>query len=318
MRPWRSILVLTLAAVGACVIAGPVAADPVTKVYSSGNLSLPIEDATSGPGYIVVGLTSSTITVPDEGTVIGVKARIRMKHTVGTSGLFDAVSLGGPDRPDGDDGETNAIVSEELGDYGSGATDCSGTPAVLDEAASASIETSSPPFVGSYRPVDPFSTLRGVPLKGDWDLFFLDATPGSGGTLYCWELEITYEPPSTDLALKVKDAPDPVKTGKKLTYTITATNSGPAPASGVVVTDTLPSGAAFVTASSGCARTGRAVRCDVGDLAPAESAKVTVTVKAPKKPGKLVDVATVGADQGDTNPGNNRVTATTRVRRHRS
>ncbi len=211
-----------------------------------------------------------------------------------------------------------ATISEKLGDFGAGAADCSGTPAVLDDAASTPIATSSPPFVGSYRPVDPFASLAGAPLKGEWRLTFLDATPGSGGTLYCWELEITYEPPATDLTLKVTDTPDPVKTGKKLTYAVKATNAGPAPATGVVVSDRLPAGATFVRATSSggeCTQTGRVVRCEVGDLAPDESARIAITVKAPKRPGRLVDVATVDADQDDPNPDDNRVTATTRVRK---
>ena len=310
---------LVLVVTAALLLPGQAAASPVTKVYSSGNLNLPIADSVQlFPGAISAEFTFARIAVPDEGTVLGVKVRIRLQHALGSGGLFDFLSLGSPDRPEGDEGETSATVSNKFGDFGTGAADCSGTPAVLDDAAPTAIETSTPPFVGSYRPVDPFSTLAGVPLKGEWDLSFLDVTPGSGGTLYCWELEVTYEPPSPDLTLTVKDTPDPVKVGKKLTYAITAANVGAAPATGVVVTDTLPAGATFLAAGppgAQCTPTGRTVRCKVGDLAPGESARIKITVRAPKKPGRLVDVASVVADQEDPNPEGNRVTATTRVRR---
>ena len=57
------------------------------------------------------------------------------------------------------------------------------------------------------------------------------------------------------------------------------------------------------------------MRCLVGDVPTGESVRVTITVRVPKKPGKLVNVATVTADQDDPHPEGNRVTATTQVRR---
>ena len=226
----------------AAFVPGEAIANPVTKVYSSGNLTTPIEDSSFVPGAIILGITGSKITVPDEGRIVGVKLRLRMSHTV-DSGLLTFISLNAPDRPEGDEGDTFAIISNRLADFGSGSTDCAGSPATLDDSASTPIETSSPPFVGSYRPATPLADLAGGPIAGEWDISLFDTTPGGSGTLYCWELEVTYEPPSTDLTLVVKDSPDPVKVGKRVSYTITAANAGPAAASGVVVTDTLPAGA---------------------------------------------------------------------------
>ena len=258
-------LTLVSVVVVTAIFASQAAAAPVTKVYSSGSLSLPIEDSVFlGPGLISLVLTDSTIAVPDEGTVIGVKARIRSQARDRQQRAVRRSVLGFARPPGGRRGETSALISSKLGDFGAGAADCSGTPAVLDDTAPTPIETSTPPFVGAYRPVDLFSTLAGAPVKGDWSLSFLDATPGSGGTLYCWELEVTYEPPPTDLTAGDQGRPDPVKVGKKLTYTITAANAGPASASGVVVADTLPRGTTFLAAGPANAHCSRKARVECG------------------------------------------------------
>ena len=55
--------------------------------------------------------------------------------------------------------------------------------------------------------------------------------------------------------------------------------------------------------------------CEVGDLPVGESARVTVRVKAPKKPGRLVNVTRVTSDQSDLTEDGNTVSTSTRVRR---
>ncbi|MDZ4852784.1 MAG: SdrD B-like domain-containing protein [Pirellulaceae bacterium] len=49
------------------------------------------------------------------------------------------------------------------------------------------------------------------------------------------------------LTLAKTDSPDPVSTGQNLTYTLTATNTGPSNTTNTVITDTLPTGLTFVS-----------------------------------------------------------------------
>src|SRR4051794_20309240 len=70
-----------------------------------------------------------------------------------------------------------------------------------------------------------------------------------------------------DLAISKGDSPDPVAVGTALTYTIGVQNFGPESANKVTVTDQLPKGVDFVSAtpSAGkCTRKGRSVSCDLG------------------------------------------------------
>src|SRR5262245_20165755 len=54
--------------------------------------------------------------------------------------------------------------------------------------------------------------------------------------------------PQADLSMVQSDAPDPVVGLQSLTYTLTVANAGPAAASAVSVTDTLPVGVVFQSA----------------------------------------------------------------------
>jgi len=111
--------------------------------------------------------------------------------------------------------------------------------------------------------------------------------------------------PTPDLSISKADAPDPVKSGKQLTYTIVVTNTGAAPATGVTVGDQLPDRLHFnsVTTTQGtCTRSttkkhktkGGTVTCSVGDLGAGGSATITILTKA-TKPVTLSNTATATA-----------------------
>ncbi|HEX3557712.1 MAG TPA: FG-GAP-like repeat-containing protein, partial [Pyrinomonadaceae bacterium] len=120
--------------------------------------------------------------------------------------------------------------------------------------------------------------------------------------------------PSADLAVTKTDSPDPAVSGNQLTYTITATNNGPDPATGVAVNDPLPAGVSFVSAtpSQGTCSGTATVNCRLGTLVSGANATVTIVV-TPNVAGTLTNTATVSSVQPDPHTANNSATANTTV-----
>jgi uncharacterized repeat protein (TIGR01451 family) len=119
-----------------------------------------------------------------------------------------------------------------------------------------------------------------------------------------------------DLTLTKADEPDPIAAGDTLVYTLTVRNVGSAEGQNVIVEDTLPTGATFVSASPGCGETAGVVTCTVGMLAAGGEAVLDITVVAPPVTQDTVikNIATVNADNelfSDT--GNNLAIANTAV-----
>jgi large repetitive protein len=86
--------------------------------------------------------------------------------------------------------------------------------------------------------------------------------------------------PAADLSLtKIADDTNP-SVGDSVTYTLVARNAGPSTAVGVSVSDELPAGVSFVSASTGCGESGGTVTCTPtgGNLASGGSATFTITV----------------------------------------
>lgn len=103
--------------------------------------------------------------------------------------------------------------------------------------------------------------------------------------------------------------------GENLTYTITVANAGPAVAVGAHLVDQLPDGAEFVSATpsqGSCSPSSSDVVCELGDMASAATATVTVVVRV-TRPGTAVNVAYVTSQMLDENSSNNQAQATTEV-----
>jgi uncharacterized repeat protein (TIGR01451 family) len=125
----------------------------------------------------------------------------------------------------------------------------------------------------------------------------------------------------TDLSITKTDSPDPVYAGQQLGYTINVTNNGPNVANGVVVTDTLPAGVTFLSASPGCTHVAGVVTCNVGTLLVGQSVPLSIQVGIPANflgssaTATITNTATVAAsNQSDPAPGNNTATAVTTVK----
>ena len=120
--------------------------------------------------------------------------------------------------------------------------------------------------------------------------------------------------PVAELAI-VKTGPATVAAGGEVTWQLEVANNGPDPATGVTVTDTLPAGTTFVSASSGCAEAGGVVSCAVGALAVGERATLELTASVPTALASttIVNAAVVRGDQIDEEPSNDRDEAVTEV-----
>ena len=116
--------------------------------------------------------------------------------------------------------------------------------------------------------------------------------------------------PRADLRIVKRPADTTLRVDQDVTYTLTATNDGPNDATGVVVTDSVPTGMRFISASPGCiydAGPPETVTCAVGDLADGASTEITVTLR-PRRAlaGETVpNDGTVRGDQPDPNLADN-------------
>ncbi len=111
-----------------------------------------------------------------------------------------------------------------------------------------------------------------------------------------------------DLAIS-KTAPATITPGTSFDWTLNVTNNGPNTSVGAIVTDTLPAGVTFQSASAGCVFATGLVTCTLGTLAPAASTSFTITV-LPSLPytgaNPLVNSATVATvNEVDTVAPNN-------------
>jgi uncharacterized repeat protein (TIGR01451 family) len=108
-----------------------------------------------------------------------------------------------------------------------------------------------------------------------------------------------------DVVVVKTDDPDPVFVGELLTYTLTATNYGPATATNVRLTDTLPLSVTFDSAP-GCTHANGVVVCNLGAIDPGNSVPVDIFVTVDMTtPGTIMNEAKVEADEFDPDLGNN-------------
>src|SRR5439155_12884908 len=113
--------------------------------------------------------------------------------------------------------------------------------------------------------------------------------------------------------------PDPVAPSGTLTYTLVVSNAGPNAASAVKVTDTLPSGTAFQSATGtnwSCNNSSGMVSCNLtgGNLITGTDAPtITLVVTAPNTAGTTFTNTVTVSSPNDNTPANNTATASTKV-----
>lgn len=155
------------------------------------------------------------------------------------------------------------------------------------------------------------TTTAGTPL-GNFP-FMITGTAGSTVHSTSANLKVV-SASSVDLAVTKSASPNPGQVGANLSYRVTVTNQGPAAATNVTLTDTLPAGVAFVLASAdqgNCAGTGP-VNCSLNSLAVGGSAIVTIIV-TPNASGQITNTAVASASETDHDSSNNTATLNTLI-----
>ncbi len=209
----------------------------------------------------------------------------------------------------------NTMLMSDAG----GAFDASNVSLTFDdEAASGLPDSGGGLSSGSFKPTnwgadaDGFSSPAPVPAalvslavfdgtdaNGTWSLFIEDDTAAESGNISGWSLAVTVA--QADLAIDKSDLVDPVTVGSNVTYTVDVSNGGPDTATNVVVTDPLPAGVTYVSATptqGTCSELSGTVTCELGDLANGAGASVDIVVST-SSVGLLSNTATVSSDIAD-------------------
>jgi virginiamycin B lyase len=150
------------------------------------------------------------------------------------------------------------------------------------------------------------SDPAGITSGPDGNLWFAESFTNNIG-----QVVLGAQAPAPDLALS-GSAPGSVTGGSNVTYNLTLTNNGTAGATGVTLSNILPSGVTFVSATGGVTPVQGELDFSIGSLAAGASASFTIMVSATTA-GTLTDTASTSMIQTDPTPSDNSVTLTTVV-----
>jgi uncharacterized repeat protein (TIGR01451 family) len=121
--------------------------------------------------------------------------------------------------------------------------------------------------------------------------------------------------PSADVLIMKTASVNPAEVGRIFTYNIEVSNAGPDAANAVTVTDALPAGMTFTSATpsqGSCDFASGTLTCQLGALAMNGSASVVLQVK-PRQTGTLTNTASVTAAESDPDTSDNDATSTINV-----
>ncbi len=150
---------------------------------------------------------------------------------------------------------------------------------------------------------NPGGALDSPDLNGPFGIAFFDTLATSLG-------------PSVDVSIAVNPKQVKVKQGDQYSYTLTVANDGAESTDDVTVHNPIPDGVSLVSATptvGSCAEEIRVVKCNIGTLAPAATADVTVVLEPETESASIASTATVTADKNDFNQTNNAVSVTAEV-----
>ncbi len=191
----------------------------------------------------------------------------------------------------------------------------------------------TPPVFPANAPSGPYaaslSALNGANPNGTWSLYVFDDGGGDSGAISNgWSLALSMISPVNllaDLSVSGRATPYPVIAGNALTYTFSITNNGPAAATSVAFTNSVPAGVTFISAaaSQGSVSTSAgSVVASLGTVNTGLVATVTMVVLPTSTvlgPGTnavtLTSSAVVAATETDINLVNNSASVTAEIDR---
>jgi uncharacterized repeat protein (TIGR01451 family)/fimbrial isopeptide formation D2 family protein len=140
-----------------------------------------------------------------------------------------------------------------------------------------------------------------------------------GNNQSCVTINVIGLPPPPDLAL-VKLLDGQLRVEQEATYVLRVANGGGGPTSGpIVVSDPLPAGLRFVSASGpgwSCAAQGQNVTCrNAGPIQPGQTSTILLRVRVAAPAGTQITNCATVETAGDANPANNRACHTSTVQR---
>jgi subtilisin-like proprotein convertase family protein len=124
---------------------------------------------------------------PAGGKITGVSVGVRITHTFDSDVAIYLVSPTGRFIPV----DTGHGTSGD--DFGTGATNCTGTQTVFADSATTPIAAGTSPFAGSFKPDSPFAALNGGAASGVWTVVLSDTTSGDSGTIHAVSLNVNYQ-----------------------------------------------------------------------------------------------------------------------------
>jgi uncharacterized repeat protein (TIGR01451 family) len=231
------------------------------------------QTTTAGPGDPV----TYTIAVTNNGP--GVANDVIMSDTLPASLRFQSITPAA----------TFTCTTPAVGSTGT--ITCFGGPLANGATATFTLVTTiAPSASGSFANSVAVSTSDSDPASGN--------SAGTSGSVVI---------ATADLTIAKTTAATQATTGSTITYTITVTNNGPDPATNVVVSDNLPAGLQFVSATPSqgtCAGTDP-FTCSLGTLNNGASATISLQALVTATSGTISNTASVTAATDDGTPGNN-------------
>jgi uncharacterized repeat protein (TIGR01451 family) len=267
-------------------------------------------------GYWATGLVNFSISVSLPAADMAVTASGPSTVTAGTNATYTiTITNTGPNAAQG------VVLTDSLpaGSTFVSITQTSGTDSFSFAQSGGSVTETATASIASGNS-DTFNVIVFAPFSLNNGAAFNDAAsvaasnpdPNSANNSATVTGSIVNTNTNADLAVTVS-GPASASEGNTVTYNITVTNSGPSSASGVTLSDTLPSNLTYksATASQGTFNvSGGVVTFSAGSMVSGGTFTASVTALVTED-GSTSDTATVSSSNPDPNATNNNASATT-------